>query len=60
MVAARVRREVLLTGLAASAIAALLIAVGPTGVDLAAHEYGRTLFLRAGFVVWNNFWYAGS
>src|SRR5258708_1161297 len=60
MVAAELRREVLLSGLAASAIAALLIAVGPTGVDLAAHEYGRTLFLHAGFVVWNNFWYAGS
>ncbi|MHB8643454.1 MAG: hypothetical protein ACYDA3_11295 [Gaiellaceae bacterium] len=60
MLAAQVRREALLSGLAAAAIAAFLIAVGPTGVDLAAHEYGRTLFLHAGFVVWNNFWYAGS
>src|SRR5205823_2505947 len=25
----------------------------------AAHIYQRTLFLKHGFVLWNNFWYAG-
>jgi hypothetical protein len=49
---------VLAAGLAAS-LAAVLLWLGPPGNDLAAHLYQRTLFLRHGFLLWNNFWYAG-
>jgi hypothetical protein len=33
--------------------------VGPPGTDFAAHAYQRTLFLRHGFTLWDDFWYAG-
>jgi hypothetical protein len=52
-------REALLAAFAAASLAALLLWVGPPGIDLAAHLYQRTLFLEHGFVLWNNFWYAG-
>jgi hypothetical protein len=32
---------------------------GPPGTDLAAHDYQRLLFLKDGFALWNNYWYAG-
>src|SRR5919198_512075 len=44
---------------AAASVTAILLWSGPPGVDLAAHVYQRTLFLKHGFVLWNNFWYAG-
>jgi hypothetical protein len=44
---------------AAAALAALLVWLGPQGTDLAAHAYQRTLWAEHGFVLWNNFWYAG-
>jgi hypothetical protein len=44
---------------AAGLLAALLVWLGPPGTDLAAHVYQRTLFLEHGYVLWNNFWYAG-
>jgi hypothetical protein len=40
-------------------LATLLVWLGPPGTDLAAHVYQRALFLEHGFVLWNNFWYAG-
>src|SRR5438034_10578197 len=43
----------------AGALAAVLVWLGPQGTDLAAHAYQRALFLKHGFVLWNNFWYAG-
>jgi hypothetical protein len=43
----------------ASSLAAVLLWLGPPGTDLAAHVYQRTVFLQHGFVLWNNFWYAG-
>src|SRR5512133_1875859 len=43
----------------AAALAALLVWLGPQGTDLAAHAYQRTLWAEHGFVLWNNFWYAG-
>jgi hypothetical protein len=43
----------------AGALAALLVWLGPQGTDLAAHAYQRALYLHHGFVLWNNFWYAG-
>jgi hypothetical protein len=39
--------------------AAALVWLGPPGADVAAHVYQRGLFLHQGFVLWNNFWYAG-
>jgi hypothetical protein len=52
-------REAVLSAAAAAAFAAVLVWVGPPGADLAEHAYQRTLFLHHGFVLWNNFWYAG-
>ena len=52
-------REAVLSAAAAAGIAAVLAWLGPPGTDLAAHAYQRTLFLEHGFVLWNNFWYAG-
>src|SRR5437868_9634194 len=51
--------EALLSACAAASIAAILAWLGPPGIDFAAHAYQRTLFLEHGFVLWNNFWYAG-
>ena len=52
--------EVLLcTGLALG-VGAVLAWLGPPGTDFAAHVYQRILFLRHGFTLWDNFWYAGD
>src|SRR5919201_5540824 len=52
-------QEALLAAGAAASLTAILLWAGPPGNDLAAHLYQRTLFLKHGFVLWNNFWYAG-
>ncbi len=52
-------REAVLSAFAAALVAAVLAWLGPPGTDLAAHAYQRTLYLQHGFVLWNNFWYAG-
>src|SRR5207302_1100866 len=52
-------REALLAAVAAASFAAVLLWAGPPGNDIAAHVYQRALFLKHGFVLWNNFWYAG-
>jgi hypothetical protein len=51
--------EAMVAGVAAASVSGVLLWLGPPGNDLAAHAYQRTLFLRHGFVLWNNFWYAG-
>jgi hypothetical protein len=43
----------------AAILGALMAWVGPPGTDFAAHAYQRTLFLRHGFTLWDDFWYAG-
>jgi hypothetical protein len=53
------QREALVAAAAAGSIAALLAWLGPPGTDFAAHAYERALFLRHGFVLWDNYWYAG-
>jgi len=53
------RAELLVPAGGAGILAALLVWLGPPGTDLAAHVYQRTLFIEHGFVLWNNFWYAG-
>jgi hypothetical protein len=52
------REAVLCAGLATAA-ASLLVWLGPPGTDFAAHVYQRALFLRHGFTLWDDFWYAG-
>src|SRR5919204_4057258 len=52
-------REAMLAGGLAAGVSAMLLWLGPPGNDLAAHLYQRTLFLKHGYVLWNNFWYAG-
>src|ERR1051325_3908250 len=52
-------REALIAAAACASLAAVLPWAGPPGNDIAAHIYQRTLFLKHGFVLWNNFWYAG-
>ncbi len=52
-------REPFVLAACAAAVAAALVWLGPPGNDLAAHVYQRGLFLDHGFVLWNNFWYAG-
>jgi len=43
----------------AAGVAALLAALGPPGVDLAAHDYLRRLYLAHGLVLWDSRWYDG-
>jgi len=52
-------REAMLAAGAAASLAAVLLWLGPPGNDLAAHLYQRAFFIKHGFVLWNNFWYAG-
>jgi hypothetical protein len=54
-----VSREALVCTALAAAFGALLVWLGPPGTDFAAHVYQRTLFLRHGFTLWDDFWYAG-
>jgi hypothetical protein len=56
---APVAREAVVSAGVAAGLAAILLWLGPPGIDFAAHAYQRTLFLQHGFVLWNNFWYAG-
>ena len=53
------RRELVVGAAVTAALAAFLIAVGPAPGDAPAHLY-RTLLLRHGTFVWDNFWYDGS
>jgi hypothetical protein len=43
----------------AAGVGAVLVWLGPPGTDFAAHVYQRVVFLRHGFTLWDNFWYAG-
>jgi hypothetical protein len=52
-------REALVAAAAAASVAALLAWLAPPGTDFAAHAYQRALFLRHGFTLWDNYWYAG-
>ena len=54
-----VAREALISTVVAAGLASILLWLGPPGVDLAAHAYQRTFLIQHGFVLWNNFWYAG-
>jgi hypothetical protein len=56
---APVQGELVLLALVAASLASVLAWLGPLGTDFAAHAYGRLLFIRHGFVFWDNYWYAG-
>jgi hypothetical protein len=43
----------------AAMVGGLVAWLGPPGTDFAAHVYQRTLFLRHGFTLWDDFWYSG-
>ncbi len=53
------RRELLLGAALTAAFAALLLLVGPAPGDAPAHLY-RTLLVRHGALVWDNYWYEGN
>ncbi len=52
-------REAIISTVVAASLASILVWLGPPGVDLAAHVYQRTFLIQHGFLLWNNFWYAG-
>ena len=52
-------RETALSAALATSLAALLLWATPPGIDWAAHAYQRTFLIQHGFLIWNNFWYAG-
>jgi hypothetical protein len=43
----------------AALTAAVLLTVGPPGIDTPAHLFMTWLFRHAGFQLWNNYWYDG-
>ncbi len=43
----------------AGSLAALIVWVGPPGTDLPAHVFQLDLYLKHGFALWTNYWYAG-
>jgi hypothetical protein len=54
-----VAREPLVAAAIAAGIGAFVAFFGPPGTDFAAHVYQLALFLRHGFTLWNDLWYAG-
>jgi hypothetical protein len=53
------RRELLLGAALTAAFAGLVLAIGPAPGDAPVHLY-RTLLVRDGALVWDNFWYSGT
>ena len=53
------RRELLIGAGLTAAFAALVLAIGPAPGDAPVHLY-RTLLVRHGSLIWDNFWYAGT
>ena len=56
---ARTRRATAVRVGVALLVASLLVWLGPPGTDFAAHVYQRAVFLKHGFVLWDNYWYSG-
>ena len=53
------RGEAVFAAAAAASLSAALLWLGPPGNDLPAHLYQQALFVKHGFLLWTNFWYAG-
>ena len=49
----------LVCAVTAALTAALLLTVGPPGIDTPAHLFMTWVFRHAGFQLWNNYWYDG-
>jgi hypothetical protein len=43
----------------AASLASAMVWLGPPGTDLAAHVYQLDVFVKHGFELWTNYWYAG-
>ena len=43
----------------AAVLAALVVWVGPPGTDFPAHVFQLDVFVKHGFALWTNYWYAG-
>src|SRR5581483_2567325 len=54
-----IRRELFVGGIVTAVVAVLLLSLGPAPGDAPAHLY-RTLLVRQGSFVWDNYWYGGS
>ena len=55
----RIGRDAVVAAVLAGLIASLILAVGPPGVDAAAHLYHTRAFEEQGWRIWDNYWYAG-
>jgi hypothetical protein len=53
------RAQAALNAALAAALAAIVVWAGPPGPDFAAHVYQLDVFVRHGFELWTNYWYAG-
>ena len=52
-------RQATANAVLAAALASVVAWLGPPGTDLAAHIYQLDVFVRHGFELWTNYWYAG-
>jgi hypothetical protein len=52
-------RQATVNAALAASLASLVAWLGPPGTDLAAHVYQLDVFVRHGFELWTNYWYAG-
>ena len=53
------RSQAAINAALAGSLASVLAWFGPPGTDLAAHVYQLDVFVRHGFELWTNYWYAG-
>jgi hypothetical protein len=52
-------RQATLNAALAASLASVVAWVAPPGVDFAAHVYQLDVFVKHGFELWTNYWYAG-
>jgi hypothetical protein len=53
------RAQAAINAALAASLASAMVWLGPPGTDLAAHVYQLDVFVRHGFELWTNYWYAG-
>jgi hypothetical protein len=58
--AGRTARTAMLCAVIAAIVAALTHVLGPPAADAPAHAFQTLSFVRHGFALWDNYWYAGS
>ena len=52
-------RQATVNAAVAASLASVVAWVAPPGVDFAAHVYQLDVFVKHGFELWTNYWYAG-